>query len=184
MSWLAAATLGSGILSGFGQKKANKQNLQIAREQMAFQERMSNTAYQRATRDLEAAGLNRILALGSPASSPGGQSAVMQNAMAPVASATAQAVQQKAQLALLKAQTNKTQNEADAIKPAAEIGSAAGGILEKGANLFDKTVPKSLSTRNVDYQNVWDSFKRELANRLEATANSARAMQNRNRKRS
>lgn len=43
-----------------------------AREQMAFQERMRDTAYQAATKDLEKAGLNRILALGGPAASPGG----------------------------------------------------------------------------------------------------------------
>ena len=62
-----------------GQKAANEANLQIARDNRAFQERMSNSAYQRATKDLSASGLNRILALGSPASTPSGAMAVMQN---------------------------------------------------------------------------------------------------------
>lgn len=74
-----------GLFGRSGQSSANRQNLQIAREQMQFQERMSSTAYQRAAADLEAAGLNRILALGNPASSPGGASATMQNPNAALA---------------------------------------------------------------------------------------------------
>lgn len=78
----AGASLAGGAMSYQGQKQANKQNLAIAREQMAFQERMSNTAHQRGTADLKAAGLNPILSAtkGLSASTPPGSSAVMQNA--------------------------------------------------------------------------------------------------------
>ena len=68
-----------GLFGRSGQRDANATNLQIARENRRWQERMSNTAYQRAAKDLEAAGLNRILAFGGPSSTPAGNVATMLN---------------------------------------------------------------------------------------------------------
>jgi len=71
-----------GIFSARGAKRQQRQQQEFAREQMRFQERMSSTAYQRSAKDLEAAGLNRILALGNSASTPGGAMGTAQNAPA------------------------------------------------------------------------------------------------------
>lgn len=83
--WLGGALAGigsafSGGLGFLGQSSANKQNRALARDQMAFQERMSSTAYQRAVRDMEKAGLNPMLAYQQGgASSPQGSLPVMKN---------------------------------------------------------------------------------------------------------
>lgn len=74
----AAGPVAGGLISGgleyFSAKDANKQMKAAAREQMRFQERMSNTAHQREVADLRAAGLNPILSANTGASTPSGAS--------------------------------------------------------------------------------------------------------------
>ncbi len=88
LPWPAIHSGGAQVLSGLlgrsGQQSANAANLLIARENRAFQERMAGTQFQRATKDLELSGLNRILALGKPAPTPSGNIATMQNVEAPL----------------------------------------------------------------------------------------------------
>lgn len=71
-----AGSLASGILGMFGQDQTNEMQQQMMAQQQSFQERMSSTAYQRASTDMTAAGLNPMMMFssGSAASTPAGAS--------------------------------------------------------------------------------------------------------------
>lgn len=132
MAFAAAApiigSVVSGILGRKGAKDANQASAAMAREQMAFQERMSNTAHQREVEDLMKAGLNPILSGtgGAGSSTPAGASSTFENEDAGFAglsqaTASAFAVRNMRQellnaqktWQLLEAQRRKTSNEAD-----------------------------------------------------------------------
>lgn len=131
--------IASGLFGYFGQREANETNIDIARETMDWEERMSSTAHQREVADLEAAGLNPILSAtgGSGASSPSGHTARVENEMQAALNSAQSAIQiQKAfsEVKNIEANTKFIKNKSDTMEPMAQVMGMIGKYLEPGAS--------------------------------------------------
>lgn len=187
---LGAAGIGMGA-DLIGSHQQQKFNAREAQKQRDWQTDMSNTAYQRAATDLEAAGLNRVIALGSPASTPSGATASIE---APklgatgvaAASAKAQIEQTQAQAKLTKAmekteiQKEKTEEQkARLTKSEAEKAALFKEPMEhfaplvnstaKGAAEFTGKVTKAMGHRVDELKDIFETVKQAPAAAAQAS---------------
>lgn len=150
------------VLGYIGQRQANDANKDIAhnanvmaqanaREQMQFQERMSNTAHAREVADLKNAGLNPILSVNAGASSPNGAAggtttgAPQQNTMSGIVSTALEMKQmrmavakQEKELALMTSQKKKL----DVDTAVASKGVPAADLTNRAYKLMQPLIEK------------------------------------------
>jgi len=184
--------LGGAAVSAFGAHKANKKNIALSKDQMAFQERMSNTAHQREVKDLKAAGLNPALSAmgGQGAASPSGQTAQMKN-IAEGASNSAMAFMQglksiektDAEIQNIKADTsNKT--------PEAKVKDIISEGIDSTKTAFSaKSVKAKKQSLKWGYKNYvqpevnsakkkYKSYKKQIINKFQSYKNKFNKMFN------
>lgn len=120
----AGAGLVGAHWSAQGAQDQNRANLEAARMQMKFQERMSNTAVQRRVADLKLAGLNPMLGYMGAASSPEGAMPRMENVGA--AKTQGFSAASMAALAITRQHAEIANINADTKNKLSSAGAAAG----------------------------------------------------------
>jgi len=157
MAGSLAGPLLQGGLSYLGGHQANAANAKQAQNQMDFQREMSGTSYQRGVEDMKGAGLNPMLAYSQGgASSPGGASASIGDAISPAMNSgraaqmlTAQVDNMKAQNANINANTQNT--NADTLGKILQPAAINAGIDSTKQNTANAKTTGHQAAQNLEF---------------------------------
>jgi hypothetical protein len=150
MSWGQALGGAFGSVLGFiGQEETNDTNVMLAREARHSAENMSNTAYQRATADMRAAGLNPALMFGrgQAASSPVTQAPRVDNELGAAASSGVQIAQALSSLRQADALIDKTSAETQNVKADTVVKMTQPDNIKALTALYGANTAKSIAER-------------------------------------
>lgn len=168
LSTLLGGALGgvTGLLGGLGQQDTAKH---LAQEQMAFQERMANTQWQRTVTDMKAAGINPMLAIQQgPNAAPGGALGQAVDVGGAAANSAMGAMRMAADLKIAAAQKAKIDQETleSGARTLAQTNELPDWMFMKGDSITRFGFPSGTFPR------TRGAYTNAL---LEAQANSARA---------